>query len=338
MGLFRIKKVDVKWTKLYKKRKEKNVRRKIKMVRFDEEVTASKIGGWIFGIAIFLFIIIGVFQFFYQVDAGERGVLLTFGKPSDVAITEGLHTKIPYVQSVVKMDVKTQKYETDASAASKDLQTVHTKIAVNFKIVPESVPALYKGIGVDYQSRVIQPSVQEVVKSATAQYTAEELITKREEVKSEIKTKLHERLVTYFINVEDISITNFDFSASFNSAIETKVTIEQEALAQKNKLAQVEYEAQQVVAAANGQRDSAIAQATGEAESIRLKAIANAEAVKITGEAQAYAIEAMNKQLAVSPAYIELKKAERWQGDVPQYVMGNSVLPIINIPVGQALG
>jgi regulator of protease activity HflC (stomatin/prohibitin superfamily) len=314
-----------------------------------EDVNVGKIAAWLIGIAVFIFVLTGVFGFFYQVNAGERGVLLTFGKPEMQSIGEGLHTKIPFVQSVMIMDVKTQKYETDASAASQDLQTVSTKIAVNFKLMPESVPALYKGIGVDYQNRVIQPSVQEVVKAATAKYTAEQLITKREDVKSEIKAKLKERLVTYFIDVEEISITNFDFSPSFNAVIEQKVTQEQSSLVQKNKLAQIEYEAQQVVAAANGQRDSVIAGATGEAKSIELKAvaqaeatrvnaIADAEAMRIKGQGQADAIEAMNKQLSTSPAYVELQKVNRWSGNVPQYVLGNSMLPIINIPVGQTTG
>jgi regulator of protease activity HflC (stomatin/prohibitin superfamily) len=215
--------------------------------------------------------------------------------------------------------------------------------------MPESVPSIYQGIGIDYSNRVIQPSVQEVVKAATAKFTAEQLINKREDVKGEIKTKLKERLATYFIDVEEISITNFDFSSSFNAVIEQKVTQEQASLVQKNKLAQIEYEAQQVVAAANGQRDSAIAAATGEAESVKLKAAAqaeatlvnakaNAEATKLNGQAQAEAIELMNRQLSTSPAYIELQKANKWSGNVPNYVMGNSMLPIINIPVGETAG
>jgi regulator of protease activity HflC (stomatin/prohibitin superfamily) len=297
-----------------------------------EEVNVGKIAGWIFGVALFLFILVGVFQFFYQVNAGERGVLLTFGKPADVAIGEGLHTKIPYVQSVMMMNVQTLKYETEASAASKDLQIVSTKIAVNYKLVPESVPIIFKNVGLDYSNKIIQPSVQEVVKAATAKFTAEQLITDRESVKIEIQNALKDRLFTYNINVEQISITNFDFSTGFNAAIEAKAVAVQDALAQKNKLAQVEYEAQQVVAAANGQRDKSIAEATGEAESIRLVAIANAEAVRIQGEGQAAAIKAMNEQLLTSDRYIELQKAQRWDGALPNYMLGSNTLPLINIP------
>jgi regulator of protease activity HflC (stomatin/prohibitin superfamily) len=160
------------------------------------------------------------------------------------------------MQKAIKMDIKTQKYEADASAASKDLQVVSTKIAVNYRLSPESTPNLYQTVGLDYQNRIIQPAVQEVVKSATAKFTAEELITKRPEVKEEIEKLLKERLFGRNIIVEEISITNFDFSTSFNSAIEDKVTAEQNALAAKNKLEQIKYEAEQAVTAAKGQADS----------------------------------------------------------------------------------
>ena len=192
----------------------------------------------------------------YTIDAGERGIILTFGKPNQIAMTEGLHFKTPFAQKVVKMDVKTQKYEAPASSASKDLQVVSTNIAVNYHLTPESVPRLYQEIGLAYQDRILQPAVQEILKSATAKFTAEELITKRPLVKEEIETQLKERLQNRGIIVEEISIVNFDFSESFNTAIENKVTAEQNALAAKNKLEQIKYEAEQAITAAEGQAKS----------------------------------------------------------------------------------
>jgi len=189
----------------------------------------------------------------YTVGTGQRGVVLTFGNPNQIAMSEGLHFKYPIAQKVVKMDVKTQKYEAPSSSASKDLQVVSTIIAVNYHLTPESVPRLYQEIGVAYQDRVMQPAVQEVVKSATAKFTAEELITKRPLVKEEIETQLKDRLVDRGIIVEEISIVNFDFSESFNTAIEKKVTAEQNALAAKNKLEQIRYESEQAITAAEGQ-------------------------------------------------------------------------------------
>lgn len=283
------------------------------MPRFDEpsdDLTVGKIVKIVTGLVIGLIALIAVFSTFYTVGAGERGIVLTWGNPSMNAMGPGLHMKIPFAQHVVKMDVQTQKYDADASAASSDLQIVSTKIAVNYHLTPESVPALYKDIGVTYREKVIQPAVQEVVKACTAKSTAEQLITQRANVKECIDVALKERLLDKGINMETTSITNFDFSAQFNSAIEAKVTAEQEALTQKNKLAQKEYEAQQAVAIAKGQADATV----------------------LNAEAEAKKIELIQAQLAASPNYVELIKAQKWSGNLPVIVMGgNGATPFLDI-------
>lgn len=250
-------------------------------------------------VGILVFVLL--FGTFYTISAGERGVLLTFGKAKPVAITEGLHFKIPLVQSVEVFDIKTLKYETDATAASSDLQTVTTKLAINYHVLPDQVPRIYTEIGVDYASRVIQPLEQEIIKATTAKFTAEELITKRESVREDIKSTLKERLEPRGIIVEEVSITNFDFSSSFNEAIEAKVTAEQSALAAKNKLEQVKFEAEQKVASA-----------TAEAKALELQ------------------------KAQVTPELIELRKIEvqskaidKWNGVMP-IVVGSSS-PFIDI-------
>jgi regulator of protease activity HflC (stomatin/prohibitin superfamily) len=245
------------------------------------------------------FILITALNSFYTVQAGERAILLTWGNPNEVPYTSGLHLKIPFVQTVVKMDVKTLKYEAAASAASQDLQTVSTNVAVNYHLSADSIVTLYREIGVDYQDKIIQPAVQEVVKSITAKYTAEQLITKRAEVKEAIDVALKERMRTNNIIVETLSITNFDFSSSFNAAIENKVTTEQNALAAKNKLAQVEYEAQQ-----------RIAQAEGEAKAIKIQA----EAIQSQGGKE----------------YVQLQAISKWDGKLPTYT-GGGAMPFIDI-------
>ena len=163
------------------------------------------------GVSGFLILLILIFGSIYTVQAGYRGILLTFGKPDSVAKTEGIGFKIPIAQKVVKMAVQTQKYEADASAASKDMQVVSTKIAVNYHIVSERVPEIYTELSLAYQDRLIQPAVQEVVKASTAQFTAEELITRRPEVKDKIK-ELYENLFRHFQTNKDkqkISFTEF---------------------------------------------------------------------------------------------------------------------------------
>jgi prohibitin 2 len=240
----------------------------------------------------------------YIIPAGDRGVLLTFGKPSQQAMGEGLHLKWPIAQKIVKMDVKTLRFDAPkASSASKDLQIVTTDVTINYRISPESVPKTYQEIGLNYEDKIIVPAVQEVLKSATAKYTAEELITRRPEAKNDIDMALREILLRSNIIVTEVSITNFDFSPEFNSAIENKVTQEQNALAAKNKLEQTKYEAQQQVVAAQGQAD-----------------------------AQALLAKAVNSQTLEYQSLLNQKAAiDKWDGKLPTFVSGGNMPFIGNI-------
>jgi regulator of protease activity HflC (stomatin/prohibitin superfamily) len=275
--------------------------------------TAMKIG---FGIFVFIFILIVLFGSFYTVAAGYRGVLLTFGKPDVQPKGEGLHLKVPIMQKVVKIDTRTQKYDASASAASKDLQIVSTTIAVNYHLTPDSVVNLYKEIGIDYSDKVIQPAVQEVVKASTAQFTAEELITKRDMVKEKIDVALKERLVSKGIIMETTSITNFDFSKEFNAAIEQKVTAEQNALTEKNNLAKIEYQAKQKIAEAEGTSQSRILNAQAEAKALEL------QKAQITPE-----------MLQLRAIEVQGKLADKWDGKLPVYNLGSGAIPLLNMPI-----
>ncbi len=113
-----------------------------------------------------------------QIGAGQRGVVLNFGAVQDEVLDEGLHFRVPVVQKVVPVDVQVQKTESEAAAASMDLQDVSSKVALNYHIVPNKANSVYQTIGVSFKERIIDPAVQEVVKAVTAKYTAEELITK----------------------------------------------------------------------------------------------------------------------------------------------------------------
>ena len=236
-----------------------------------------------------LYIVIGIFLLFNAVgtvSAGERGILLQFGAVQDKVFDEGLYFKVPLVQTVVKMDVKVQKDEIEAGASSKDLQIVTSKIALNYHLDPDSVNKIWQEIGRNYNSRIIAPSIQEAVKSVTAKFTAEELITKREEVKEQIKFNLSERLSNSFIVVDEFNIIDFNFSPAFNEAIEAKVTAEQLKLKADRDLERIKIEA-----------DQNIASAQGKAEAIRIEANA----------------------LRANPQVVELRWIEKWNGVVPQY-------------------
>jgi regulator of protease activity HflC (stomatin/prohibitin superfamily) len=220
------------------------------------------------------------------IGAGERGVLLQFGAVKDKVFDEGLYFKIPFVQSVVKMDVKIKKDEVPASASSKDLQVVTSSIALNYHLAPEAVNKIWQEVGKDYNQRIIAPSIQEAVKATTAKFTAEELIIKREEVKEQIKENLSDRLSENHIIVDELNITSFDFSEAFNAAIEAKVTAEQLKLKAERDLERIRIEA-----------DQKIAEAVGKAQAIRI-------------EAQA---------LSLNPRVVELRWIEKWNGETPDY-------------------
>ena len=201
------------------------------------------------------------------VDAGNRGVLLHWNAVdlSAPPLDEGIHFLVPFQDDIVQMEVRTLKYDKDTRSASKDLQSVETTVTVNYHPDKERVHVLFKEIGLDYENRVIQPAIEETVKQVTANYNAEELITKRPLVKSDIETAIRDRLNQFDIVTEVISITDFEFSILFNKAIESKVEAEQNALRAENDLRRIQVEAQQHEATAEGIANANIAEARGEA-------------------------------------------------------------------------
>ncbi|MEG4231312.1 prohibitin family protein [Microcoleus sp. Pol11C3] len=170
-------------------------------------------------------------KFFIIVNAGERGVLMQFGKVQEQVLGEGLHVIFPTVYTVKKLSVRVQKQESSAEASSKDLQDVFTDVALNWHIIPEEANAIFQQIGDQKEviTRIIDPAVEEVLKAVMAKYTAEEIITRRGEVKAAVDDSLTLRLVTYHIAVDDISLVHVHFSERFSEAVEAKQIAEQEA-------------------------------------------------------------------------------------------------------------
>lgn len=258
-------------------------------------ITPRKVKFFIFAVlAIVLFFIVWPFV---VVSSGERGVVLKFGAVQDKIFSEGIHFKTPIVENVVHIDVQTQKIEVDAPSFSKDLQTVDTKIALNYHVDPTRVNKLWQEIGSDYQNRIIAPSIQESVKAATAQFTAAELVAERPKVKEEIKRALIERLTRRYIDVDDFSIVNFSFSSSFEKAIDEKQVAQQQALKAENDLKRIQVEAEQRITQAK----------------------AEAEAIKIQTEA-----------LSQNNNLIQLEAVKRWNGQLPHF-MGSGTVPFINL-------
>ena len=259
------------------------------------------------GLAMVVSLIGGLFT---TIPAGNVGVVTRFGGVTGAALPQGLQTKAPFIDSVVRMSVKTQVYGAKATAASQDLQDVETDIAVNYHLNADSAVDVYRSLGLNYIETIAAPAVQETVKEITAKYLAEDLILRRDAVKAAITDSLVSRLQGRGIIVETISITNFKFSPVFSAAIEAKVAALQAVLEAQNKLERVKVEAQQAEAQAKGLANARIAQATGEAEYIRIITEAqvnsnNAIAGSLTPEVLQYILLdrlAKNVQVMVVPS------------------------------------
>lgn len=247
-------------------------------------------------VIILFVLLIVLLNSFTTVKAGHSGVVTTFGKVSEGVLSEGLHFKIPFIQNIILVDNRVQKAEASCSSASKDLQTVSSTIAVNYKVLNGFSASVYKNIGMDYEAVIITPAIQECVKAVTAKFTAEELITNRQNVGDQMMDLLKEKIGEYGIEIQIFNITAFDFTDEYNAAIEAKQTAQQNALKAQQDLQRIKVEAEQT-----------IAKAQAEAEAYRLKS------------------EQLTPEILISN-YIE-----KWDGKLPTMVSGDGGNMMIDI-------
>ena len=275
----------------------------------------QRLGGKIASIIGVIIIVIGIIAgSFTSVPAGHRGVVIRFSAVTGKILNEGLQMKLPFIDSVVKMSVQTEKYEIGAASASRDLQDVNTTIALNWRLDPSMAAEVYRTLGMEFIERIAAPAVQETIKQVTAKYIAEDLILKRETVKDEIQENLSNRLLQRGIITETVSITEFRFSSTFVAAIEAKVAAEQAVWEARNKLERVKVEAEQREAEAIGEASARIARANGEAEYIR-----------VVTDAQVAANQAISESL--TPEILQYILLDRLGEDIK----------IMVIPSGQGL-
>ncbi len=239
------------------------------------DVNVNLSGGQVLKLVLGFLVLATLWGSFVTIGAGERGVVFSkFGGVQERVLSEGWQFKMPFVESVVPIDVKIQKSETQASASSRDLQIVSSVIALNYHVDPAAVNRVYQDVGLAYEARIIAPAVQESLKAVTAQFTAEELITKRDEVSSRIKESLTARLGRRNIIVDEFSITDLDFSEVFAASIEAKQVAEQQALKARQDLERVKIEAEQKLAEAKAEAEAQrVQRETITAELIQLRAI-----------------------------------------------------------------
>lgn len=252
--------------------------------------------GWTIG---GLFLLITLALSFTSVKSGEVGLKIRFGKIVDTTITEGLNLKIPYIEDIEKINIKVQKYENKEalSTSTKDMQIVNNiKITINYQVDGTKAVNLYKKVGKNYLSAVVEPAIQETVKAVISKYTAEELVTKRSEVSLDINEILNNRIKDYGINSVSTAINNFDFSDAYNNAIEKKAVAEQEVQTSKNQ---------------------------------QEKARIDAETKAIQAEGEANANKKLEQSLTDEILMQEFIK--KWNGQLPSTYAGEDILGIFNL-------
>ncbi len=249
--------------------------------------------------AVLLLFVFVAANSFTIVDAGHTGVVVTLGKVNEGVLQEGLHLKAPFVQKVVKIDNRIVKLEVATEAFSKDLQTVETTLAINYRVDTAKSYSIYKNIGANYEQVLVAPAVNEVLKAITAQYTAEESVTNRSLISDGLITGLNDKLNNIGLYITDVNIINFDFSEAFITAIEEKQV------------------AQQQLLKAETEKQTAITNAEAEAEAIRIKAQAEADANNTI-------------KASLNDDVIRSKFYDTWDGKLPQAMGTDSIITSID--------
>lgn len=253
---------------------------------------------------IVIFLIITFFNSFKTIPTGFVGVKTRFGQVQDTMLNEGLNLKIPFIEKIVLMDCRTQKTEYTMEASSKDLQKISNyKIAINYNITKDTANQLYKSVGVDYKNIIVEPAIQSVMKDSVANFTAEELITKRSEVAQFALDKLTEKFQNSGITLTALDILDLSFSEEFDTAVEQKQIVEQETQKAQYELEKARVENQ--------------------------KKIENAQA-------DAEVMAAQNAQ--ITDNYLKLKEIEnqkamieKWNGQLPNTMLNDGINGLFNI-------
>ena len=266
---------------------------------------AAIVGGFIFAqrtvgilVGAVVFVAAFVLECFTIVPPGHVGVQVTMGNVNPVALQSGVNFVNP-ISSVRNVEIRVKRADLkEAQAGTKDLQSVHTDIVIQYNLSPTKVPTIYSQFGLNVDDKILGPGVNEAFKAVTAHYNSEELITKRDQVSAEILNHVRAKVAPFDIDVQGISLVNFGFSPEYQKAIEAKVIATQQKQKAEQDLERIKVEAQ-----------SRIAQAEGEAKAIAIQA----SAIQNQGGA----------------AYVQLKAIEKWDGNLPNVMSG--AMPFINV-------
>ena len=257
----------------------------------------KQMGRYILWGAVALVALIVFFSSFYTIRSTERGVLSTFGKMNDQVVEDGLHLKVPFIQTIKKVNVQQKKFDGKENSYTRDVQTSEVEYTINYDLVRENVSKLMKNVGEDYHNRIVVPFIRSAMKEAFGNFAATEIVENRDAVRREIENTLRRTLDSnYFHNIQ-FQLVDIDFDDDFETAIKEKQVAEQNALKAKNVTIQVEEQAKQT----------------------KIKAEADAEAMRIKANA-----------LERNPKLVNYEAVQKWDGKMPQYMLGNSV-PFIDL-------
>ena len=245
-----------------------------------------------------LWLLLILFKCFTIISTGEVGLKIRFGKIIDVINQEGIVLKSP-LESVETINVKVQKYENEVAleTSTKDMQVVNNvKVSINYQIDGKQAETLYRKVGSNYETTILEPAIQEVVKGTISKYTSQELVVKRSEISSDITNELNEKINSYGITCVNTNINNFDFSPAYNNAIEQQAVAEREVETSKQQLE---------------------------------KAKIDAEKRKVDAQAQAESNKAMEK--TITKEILMQQFIEKWDGKLPTTYAGEDILSIFNL-------
>ena len=257
----------------------------------------------------------------YTVNEGHIGIVKRFSE-AKTQVSPGLHFKIPFIDSVEEIEVRTRKNEEKMASSTKEQMPVTISVSVNWTVDKAAALDLFRQYGglTQFENRILDPRFRSATKDVIPQYDAEKLIQDRASAIQAIEANLIEEMKNFPVTVDNIQIEDIKLPAKYLTSIETKQTEKNLADAEKHKLARQNLEAQRDVNTAKAKADG-----------IRLVAIAEAESIRIKGLAEAEAITAKAKALGNNPLIIKLTEAQNWDGKLPSTIMGSSTTPIMDM-------
>ncbi len=255
----------------------------------------------------------------YTIDQGERGVLLRFGRLSSVE-KPGLHFKLPFIDSIHKMTVRTVKFTLPTAVYSKDIQGAEVVISLNYRLDGDKVGEMYAAAGTNYADKIVVPRLLAVSKDVFGKYNAVSIVQAREELGRQILEEMSAKMAGTGVIVESVQIENIDFSDSYEKSVEERMKAEVEVQRVKQNLERERINAEMARAKAQGEADAKLARAS-----------ADAKAIELVGRAEAEAIRAKSEAMKANPDYVRMLQAEKWDGRLPQSIVPSSSVPILKL-------